>query len=714
MVYLIKSIACLLILLLVHRLLLQREAMHRFNRFFLLFSVVVSFVIPLYTIEVPENLVTAQVKVVSEPTYFEAASQDFNQEQVFAPIPESQFNWEYLLLGLYGLISLSFLYRFIRNIKILVNKIQRNIKINYRGQTLVLLKEDSLPFSFLKYIFVSESDLENEKFTDAVFAHECTHIQERHSWDNLFIEALLVPFWFHPGLHWAKQVIKLNHEFIADEVALRSTPLEKYESQLLAMMLSEQKYGLVSSLNFSLTKKRFEMMTRKTKPTNKWLKLSFLIPVLGAVIYLFSEKVDGKSVDLTEKADLSLSNSDLSTTIDAYSIVHEGQINSSIAGQTQDKERHYRNASIFVENNSGELEPKSYNELGEELLRMLPPPTKPPLPKSPTKEEFESWKNSENFAIWIDELHVPNSKLAEFENTDIARFFDSFVYPNARTERFPQEHQVHMYTKAGFEKVYGPGSGFGEPLTEKDKLYLYPADRRVQYGSPWVKKDKDFKKPASNTVGATVNYQQTSSPIAQLLSPSDAYADYAKLKLEYEAGLDSGVHFLQKSQAEQEALQALFADLSGRYFRLEAKEKRQAGRPKHPFAPYSRFEFDGKTVYKMYADLTESERKQLPPPPPLDATSTELTTYNSELNTYELNRNKGQHYVDKSTAAQKLAMDYYQKTQRMNALLPLAEKQLTKALTHPFAPYVRIEKELNSYFKLAKDLTEEERKNMAC
>src|SRR5690606_3766966 len=132
-------------------------------------------------------------------------------------------------------------FRFVRNIKILVNKIQRNIKINYRDQTLVLLKEESLPFSFLKYIFVAESDLENGKFTDAVFAHECTHIQEKHSWDNLFIGILLVPFWFHPGLYWAKAAIKLNHEFIADEVALRSTPIEKYESQLLAMMLSEQK-----------------------------------------------------------------------------------------------------------------------------------------------------------------------------------------------------------------------------------------------------------------------------------------------------------------------------------------------------------------------------------------------------------------------------------------------------------------------------------------
>jgi len=37
--------------------------------------------------------------------------------------------------------------------------------------------------------------------------------------------------------------------------ALRSISPEKYESQLLAMMLSGQNHGLASSLNFSLTKK---------------------------------------------------------------------------------------------------------------------------------------------------------------------------------------------------------------------------------------------------------------------------------------------------------------------------------------------------------------------------------------------------------------------------------------------------------------------------
>ena len=199
MVFLLKSIACLFILLLLHRVLLQREVMHRFNRFFLLFAVVASFLIPLFTIEVPAA-VEEPIQVVSQEYFPETTSQpSVDVAPVYTPVEKAQFNWEYLLIGIYSLISLTFLFRFVRNIKILVNQIQRNVKVSYRGQTLVLLKEDTIPYSFLKYIFVAGSYYENGKFTDAVFKHEQTHIMEKHSWDILFIEALLVPLWFTPG-----------------------------------------------------------------------------------------------------------------------------------------------------------------------------------------------------------------------------------------------------------------------------------------------------------------------------------------------------------------------------------------------------------------------------------------------------------------------------------------------------------------------------------
>jgi hypothetical protein len=278
--------------------------MHRFNRFFLLFAVVASFLIPLFTIEVPAA-VEEPTQVVSQEYFPETTSMAYvDATSVSNVTEETQFNWESLLIGIYSLISLTFLFRFVRNIKILVNQIQRNVKVSYCGQTLVLLKEDTIPYSFLKYIFVAESDLENGKFTDAVFEHEQTHIMEKHSWDILFIEALLVPLWFHPGLYWAKETIKLNHEFIADEVALRSISLEKYERQLLAMMLSGQKHGLASSLNFSLTKKRFEMMKRKSLSSKSWIMILVVIPVLAVLVYFFSERVAAQAEPISTISEL--------------------------------------------------------------------------------------------------------------------------------------------------------------------------------------------------------------------------------------------------------------------------------------------------------------------------------------------------------------------------------------------------------------------------
>ncbi|WP_332914237.1 M56 family metallopeptidase [Algoriphagus boritolerans] len=181
--------------------------------------------------------------------------------------------------------------RFVRNINLLFDKINKNVHLQFRGETLILLRGQSMPFSFLSYIFVSKDYFESGQLTDSIFAHEQAHVRGRHTWDNLLIEALLVPFWFHPGLYLARQAIKLNHEFIADDAALHVTPLDQYKSFLLAMMLPDQNQAWSAALIFTSPKKRFEMMKRRTANSAKWIMILSLIPVLVALVYVFSEKV---------------------------------------------------------------------------------------------------------------------------------------------------------------------------------------------------------------------------------------------------------------------------------------------------------------------------------------------------------------------------------------------------------------------------------------
>ncbi len=298
MEYLLKSMLCLVILLLIHRLFLQREVMHQFNRFFLLGAVVFSFIIPFNSIEVASEK--------EEITYSEITETDFSEELVFpeqsfpqenftvetAQTPDQPFPWNEVLWGIYGLITLVLMIRFIRNIKVLMDQVQQNLKVTYKGMTLVLLPKASLPYTFLKYVFVPRTDFENGELADAIIEHECTHVKEGHSYDILFLEALLIPFWFHPGLYLAKQAIRLNHEFIADQKALKTTSLYTYQKMLLALASQEVRFSLVSNLNFSLTKKRLKMMKQQSNPFQKWIKLLVMIPVLGAMVYVFSEKVE--------------------------------------------------------------------------------------------------------------------------------------------------------------------------------------------------------------------------------------------------------------------------------------------------------------------------------------------------------------------------------------------------------------------------------------
>lgn len=668
-VYLLKSIACLLLLLLVHRVLLQREVLHRFNRFFLLFSVVASFLIPLYTIEVPVEIATAPVEVnsepvyfeagssevISEPVYFKAASQDINQEQVIAEVSESEFKWEYLLFGLYALISLVFLYRFGRNIKILVNQIQRNVKVNYRGQTLVLLKEESLPYSFLKYIFVAESDLENGKFADAVFEHERTHIVEKHSWDVLFVEALMVPLWFHPGLYWAKATIKLNHEFIADAVALRSTPLEKYESQLLAMMLSEQKYGLASSLNFSLTKKRFEMMKRKSMSANGWIKLLVLVPILGGMVYFFSERVAAKADDTLQESEVYVSTAnqkylepmdfDLTFTLKPDGVIEYRNENYALDAVKEliiETKKSQGDVKINLITESG----LSMGELSDfqAILRDLD--IRRIYYASSATEKFEEL-SSEQFIQKGQQVSL-NLKQGQGDGSKVAQ----------------EEQKAKLYSEVRFlvedvQMVY-IFKNYSE-LTDKERSMLLSPP----LPPPGIKEDgtvaPSFENERENDVSKiphifftpdgdpfltynlfTESYVEevtslkngkgsiTITPDAIYLVDISNYAnpaDYFFQKFaEYESLRSGKPHYVNKSRMDQAIMESLFFELTALSYQFSEEIRSELGSLfsnqysplKTPILPYVKLVKGGEIQYKKRDELNEVERQLLPPPhPPL-------------------------------------------------------------------------------------------------
>ena len=244
MEYLLESVLCLLLLLVIHRLILQQEVLYRFNRFFLLAAVLGSFLIPLITIEVvreevvleafPEGYYTAQnpfPESVSSDVQPIPSVSELHAIPAQTEIPWVKWVWIVYLIGF-----TFFLIRFIRNIRLIRDQIQKNIWVVYRQEKVVLLPEMVSPFSFLNYIFYSKNAFEKDGIPEAIFLHEQCHVREKHTWDVLLIEALLVVFWFHPGLYLARQAVKLNHEFIADHQVIKQFPVKNYQYLLMSIL----------------------------------------------------------------------------------------------------------------------------------------------------------------------------------------------------------------------------------------------------------------------------------------------------------------------------------------------------------------------------------------------------------------------------------------------------------------------------------------------
>lgn len=420
--FLIKSTVPLLVLLALYHLILEKEKMHQFNRFYLLFGLVFSLLVPFITIEIIEKITTPIIQ--NSPIQINQGNFVIVQKTNYLPI---------ILWSIYGLITTLFIIRFLSNLLKIISKINSNKSVDYKNAKLILLEEKVLPHTFLNFIFINETDYNNRKIVTELFSHELTHVVQKHTFDVLFIELLKTIFWFNPIFIFYKKAIQLNHEFLADEKVITTyNNVSFYQNLLLSKANSIPTYYLTSNLNYSLTKKRLIMMTKTTSQSKAILKKIAVIPfIFGLVYFLCFETVAQEN-------------------------------NVSVKVQTDKKENptkdrrdeYYAGVRIIVKDcNKKTIVDKQYEELTlEEKNNYFLYVPEPLVEKSPTEKEFSDFKNNSKYAIWIDGKHFSNTQLNQYTASDFVYFNGSSVKKNARNNKFPQPFQYHFYTKDYFDK----------------------------------------------------------------------------------------------------------------------------------------------------------------------------------------------------------------------------------------------------------------------
>jgi hypothetical protein len=341
--FIIKSTLSLSVLLAVYHILLEKEKIHQFNRFYLLFSLVFSFSIPFITIEVVQESISPLIgKATIKPG-----------EPTIAVIEDSMNYWLVSLWGIYAIVSSVLITRFIRNIRKLTSRIKSNPVIDYKNSKLVLLKEKILPHTFLDTIFINETDYHNRKIEAELYTHELIHVTQKHTLDILFIETLKMLFWFNPIFIFYKKAIQLNHEFLADEKVVKSyNNVPFYQNLLLSVANANSNYYLASNLNYSITKKRLIMMTKTTSASRSMLKKLVLIPLFTSIVFLSCAKK-------VEKEESAQSPTELKT-------------------PSSGMEKYFQETTFRIKDENGTtIANKKFNELTTEEKENVPPPPTP-------------------------------------------------------------------------------------------------------------------------------------------------------------------------------------------------------------------------------------------------------------------------------------------------------------------------------------------------
>jgi beta-lactamase regulating signal transducer with metallopeptidase domain len=275
--YILKFSACLAILLLFYKVALERENMHVQKRFYLLFALATSFIVPLITYKTYIEVTSNDSFVINNLTVSEASDSNFILD-----------NLSIILYSIYIIGTLIFGIRFYRHLYQIIQRIKKNEKYIHQNFINVLMNDVLTPHTFFKYIFLNKDQYESQSIPQEVFWHEQTHASQKHSVDILIIEFIQVLFWFNPLIYWIKNAIKLNHEFLADQAVLnKGINAIDYQYTLLNFTSGAARPQLVNALNYSLIKKRFTVMKSPSSKRREGLRYALLLPLLALLFFSF-------------------------------------------------------------------------------------------------------------------------------------------------------------------------------------------------------------------------------------------------------------------------------------------------------------------------------------------------------------------------------------------------------------------------------------------
>ena len=288
--YILQTILFQLVFLVVYDLLLKKETFFNYNRIYLMVTALLSLIIPLIKIDAFKAIVPESI-VVSLPTIFLGGADNLGVNQNTLNGSETVLNsfWSWELLIIIGII-IAFSIALFKTVKI-YKLISKNSKFWKRNFWLVTIKNSKTAFSVFNYVCLGERLNENDKQT--ILNHELVHVNQKHSIDLIFFEALRILFWFNPLVYMYQKRIATLHEYIADAEAIKTQSKINYYQNMLSQVFETKNMSFINTFyNKSLIKKRVIMLSKNKSKQKNVIKYLLLMPLIcGMLVYTSCSEV---------------------------------------------------------------------------------------------------------------------------------------------------------------------------------------------------------------------------------------------------------------------------------------------------------------------------------------------------------------------------------------------------------------------------------------
>lgn len=279
-VYLLQSSASIILFYVCFALVLRRESYFGFNRIYLIGALIFSTTLPFLSYNLYELFAQTGGQASSIYVTYQLTAYQLNEVVIGNAVESSGgFNSMHILtaifltgmflkMGQFGLRMIQF-YRF--------SSKYEQYKIG--NLVFVITEEGSPTFSFLNYIFIARKLYENKNEFNSIIQHEKVHSDQYHSVDLIIAELIIIVQWFNPAAYFLRNLIKENHEFLADGYVLGADKsFSKYRTLLLEHSSIVKTNILTHNFSYSLIKRRLNMIKKSKNP------IRFGLGIIGAIV----------------------------------------------------------------------------------------------------------------------------------------------------------------------------------------------------------------------------------------------------------------------------------------------------------------------------------------------------------------------------------------------------------------------------------------------